>query len=429
MPKIIVEQAVLQSENRVFDSVIIALEYLEEALGNTKGYENNLGITAKGKPRRDFHKEDRDLIEWFKELRHQILCLKLATTYEDKKTIESAIQLFLLNLLEWYAGRQNLKFFDEIDAAVYPIILSLCNKEMQEIMSSFEKYVYKEADSNNKTLNEKYESARDGVEAWIIAQDIFGNIKKTVISDDDTSIEGIYTHNRGQAVDGYIRIIKALTTLFYVSRPVDDVYDVIATHLPEVTASVPHFNKEFFKQFFENKLKEPVTGSSKIDSEITVDKFEKNGVTYVRLYCMKPVNIPNGVEKVPFTFWKHEDEDCNGEIYLGDNGMLYCKKCSKCKKITESAFNEAGKISFNIKRDELEPKIVAEVISVSGQMIQFAGISWLRNLIMSISDRDSIEINKEKYDKESILPELQKAVREILDKENIEYSNIIIEII
>ena len=108
--------------------------------------------------------------------------------------------------------------------------------------------------------------------------------------------------------------------------------------------------------------------------------------------------------------------------------MLYCKKCSKCKKITETAFNEAGMISFNIKRDEIDPEAVADVISVSYQMIKLAGIPWLRNLFMSISDSDSIVIKKEEYDKNSILPELQKAVKQILDDNNIEYSEIIIDI-
>ena len=47
---------------------------------------------------------------------------------------------------------------------------------------------------------------------------------------------------------------------------------------------------------------------------------------------------------------------------------------------------------------------------------------------MSISDSDSIEIKKEEYDKESILPELQKVVKQILEANNIEYNEIVIEI-
>ena len=221
--------------------------------------------------------------------------------------------------------------------------------------------------------------------------------------------------------------------MYYVSAPAKKVYKFIAKYLPEVANSIPHINEEYIdnflarKQQYENDLQKK---HNEEKTEIVVDKFEKDGVTYVRLYCQNPVDIQNGVEKVPLIFWKHEDEDCNGEIYLGDNGMLFCKKCSKCKKITESAFNEAGKISFNIKRDGIEPIAVGEVIGASASMVCFAGIPWLHNLFNSISPKDlnSIENKKEEYDKNSILPELQEAVKQILEANNIEYNEIVIEI-
>lgn len=428
--KVEVLQEVLQIENNIFDRVITSLEYLEDIITKKQCDDCDLLVTAKGS-KRDLHTEVRNMRGAFEELDIHLLTLKMASQKDDKEIFDIAVELFTKNLLEWYAGRKNIKFYDEIESAIIPIVDSL---ENQDYNKDFETFVYKSPADEALSINDKYEMTLEGIKAFILAQD---KIKTQTtnqllpIQSEDGELSLIYSHKRGNAVDGYTRIMKALMSMYYVSAPAKKVYKFIAKYLPEVANSIPHINEEYIDKFFANKQQYENDLQKKHNeekTEIVVDKFEKNGVTYVRLYCQNPVDIQNGVEKVPFTFWKHEDEDCNGEIYLGDNGMLYCKKCSKCKKITETAFNEAGMISFNIKRDEIDPEAVSDVIGVSYQMIQLAGISWLRNLLMSISDSDSIEIKKEEYDKESILPELQKVVKQILEANNIEYNEIVIEI-
>lgn len=428
--KVEVLQEVLQRENNIFDRVIISLEYLEDIITKKQCDDCDLLVTAKGSER-DLHTEVRDLKDAFGELSIHLMGLKIASYKEDKEIFDIAVELFTKNLLEWYAGRKDIKQYDEIELAIIPIVDSLENKDY---IKDFETFVYKIPIDDNLSINDKYEMTLEGVKAFILAQEKIKmlNTNPTLpIQTEDGEYNIVYSHKRGNAVDGYKRIMKALMSMYYVSAPAKKVYKFIAKYLPEVANSIPHINEEYIDKFFANKQQyenDLQKNHNEEKTEIVVDKFEKNGVTYVRLYCQNPVDIQNGVEKVPFTFWKHEDEDCNGEIYLGDNGMLFCKKCSKCKKITETAFNEAGMISFNIKRDEIGPEAVADVISVSYQMIQLAGIPWLGNLFMSISDSDSIEIKKEEYDKNSILPELQKAVKQILDDNNIEYSEIIIDI-
>lgn len=428
--KVEVLQEVLQIENKIFDRVITSLEYLEDIITKKQCDDCDLLVTAKGS-KRDLHTEVRNMRGAFEELDIHLLTLKMASQKDDKEIFDIAVELFTKNLLEWYAGRKNIKFYDEIESAIIPIVDSL---ENQDYNKDFETFVYKSPADEALSINDKYEMTLEGIKAFILAQD---KIKTQTtnqllpIQSEDGELSLIYSHKRGNAVDGYTRIMKALMSMYYVSAPAKKVYKFIAKYLPEVANSIPHINEEYIDKFFANKQQyenDLQKNHNEEKTEIVVDKFEKNGVTYVRLYCQNPVDIQNGVEKVPFTFWKHEDEDCNGEIYLGNNGMLYCKKCSKCKKITETAFNEAGMISFNIKRDEIDPEAVSDVIGVSYQMIQLAGISWLRNLLMSISDSDSIEIKKEEYDKESILPELQKVVKQILEANNIEYNEIVIEI-
>lgn len=424
-------QEVLQRENNIFDRVIIALEYLEDVITKKQCDDCDLSITAKDS-KRDLHTEVRDMRGAFEELDLHLLTLKMASQKDDKEIFDIAVELFTKNLLEWYAGRKNIKFYDEIESAVIPIVDSL---ESKDYSADFETFVYKIPEDNNQSINDKYEMTLEGIKAFILAQDKIKALTTNQlipIQSEDEGLNIIYSHKRGNAVEGYARIMKALMSMYYVSAPAKKVYRFIAKYLPEVTNSIPHINEAYIDNFFKNKQQfenDLQENRTEENSEVSIDKFEKDGATYVRLYCQNPVDIQNNVNLVPFTFWKHEDEDCNGEIYLGDNGVLYCKKCSKSQEISKVTFNEAEKISFNAKGDML-PGILADVLSVSGQMVRLAGIPWVENILGSIALQFGLETKTEKviYDKDSILPELQKAVKQILDAKNIEYNEIVIEI-
>lgn len=422
--KVEVLQEVIQRENNIFDRVIISLEYLEDIITKKKCGDCNLYITAKGS-KRDLHTEVRDMKGAFEELSLQLMALKIASYKEDKEIFDIAVELFTKNLLEWYAGRKDIKLYDEIESTIIPIVDSLENKDY---ITDFETFVYKSPADDNLSINDKYEMTLEGIKAFIIAQD---KIKTQTtnqllpIQSEDGELNIIYSHKRGNAVEGYERIMKALMSLYYVSAPAKKVYKFIAKYLPEVTNHIPHINEAYIDNFFKNKQQfenDLQENRNEEETEIAVDKFEKDGITYVRLYIMNPVDILNNVANVPFTFWKHEDEDCNGDIYLGDNGMLYCNKCSKSKEITSVTFNETGKISFYAKGN-MNLKSLGETMSVPGQMVRLAGLDWLKNLLTSIELQ-----RKRNVDKDSILPELQEAVKQILEANNIEYNEIVIEI-
>lgn len=417
-------QGVLQRENNIFDRVIIALEYLEDVITKKQCDDCDLSITAKGS-KRDFHTEVRDMRGAFEELKLHLTALKIASYKEDKEIFDIAVELFTKNLLEWYAGRKDIKQYDEIESAIIPIVDSLENKDY---ITDFETFVYKSPADETLSINDKYEMTLEGIKAFILAQD---KIKTQTtnqllpIQSEDGELNIIYSHKRGNAVEGYARIMKALISMYYVSAPAKKVYKFIAKYLPEVANRIPHINEAYIDNFFKNKQQyenDLQENRTEENPEVAVDKFEKDGVTYVRLYIMNPVDILNNVANVPFTFWKHEDEDCNGDIYLGDNGMLYCNKCSKSKEITAVTFNEAGKISFYAKGN-MNLESLGETTSVSGQMVRLAGLDWLKNLLTSIELQ-----RKKNVDKDSILPELQEAVKQILDAKNIEYNEIVIEI-
>lgn len=425
-------QEVLQREDKIFDRVIISLEYLEDIITKKKCGDCDLSVTAKGS-KRDLHTEARDMKGAFEELSLQLMALKVASYREDKEIFDIAVELFTRNLLEWYAGRKNIKQYDEIESAIIPIVDSL---EYKDYITDFETFVYKTPVDENLSINDKYEMTLEGIKAFILAQE---KIKAQAtnptlpIQSEDGELNLIYPHKRGNAIEGYVRIMKALMSMYYVSSPAKKVYKFIAKYLPEIVNCIPHINEayidKFFekKQQFENDLQENQTEEY---SKNVVDWFEMDGVTYVQLNIQNPIEIQNGIKNVPFTYWQHGDNDCNGDIYLGDNGFVYCKKCSKSKEITEVSFNEAGKISFSTKRKMTTTSIFGETLAVSGQMVNFAGINWLKKLLTSIellAERKESQ-DKINLDKDSILPELQKAVKQILDDNNIEYREIVIEI-
>lgn len=404
---------VVQDENDVFDIAIIALERLETLLLAQRGYDGSLESTAMGSER-DLHQKQRTLHGAFEELLLQCHALNNCSAYDEKEIFNVAAELFMGNLMEWYAGRKNLEFFDEVDSAVIPLLYSLIDSKSTKITEIYNDCVYDTTIKGEESLDEKHAKVKSGFDAWIKAQEYFAKLQAKKVELNQKAV--ITSHKRGEAVDGYIRIIKALTSTQSKSAPAKLVYRLVAQYLPDVVESVPHLNEEYIEGYYEKK---ELNSSIEEKIEVDIDKFEKDGVTYVRLYMMNPVDLLNNVANVPFTFWKHKDEDCNGDMYLGDNGMLYCNKCSKSKEITAVTFNETGKISYYAKGN-MNFKSLG---SISGPMVESAGLDWLKNLLTSMELQF-----KRNADKDSILPELQDAVKRILDDKNIEYNEIIIDI-
>ena len=58
----------------------------------------------------------------------------------------------------------------------------------------------------------------------------------------------------------------------------------------------------------------------------TLNKFQENGVTYFQLYIPCPACYEQGRD-TPRSFWKHGDNECYGDVYVGDNAHLKCTKC------------------------------------------------------------------------------------------------------
>lgn len=407
---------VVQDENDVFDFAIIALERLETLLLAQRGYDGSLKSTAMGSDR-DLHQKQKSLHATFMELLLQCQALNNCSAYDEKEIFNIAAELFMGNLMEWYAGRKNLQFFDEVDSAVIPLLFSLIDSDPEKITEIFNDCVYDTTVKKEESLDEKHNKVKSGFDAWIKAQEYFAELQAQKVELNQKAV--IISHKRGEAVDGYRRIIEALTSTQSKSAPAKLVYRLVAQYLPDVVESVPHLNEEYIEGYYEMK---ELNSSIEEKIEVDIDKFEKDGVTYLRLHCQNPVNMINGHS--PEILWKHGDDDCNGDLYLGDNAMLYCKKCNKHKSFIHVSFEKNGRIKFKTENNATRNNI-EKVIAVSGSMVNLGGEDWLIRLLLAIRETFRIKIE---FDKENILPILQDAVKRILDEKNIEYNEIIIDI-
>ncbi len=404
---VVVLQEVLQDENDVFDILIIALEKLEAALLQEKDLV--LNKTAMG-TERDLSNVIRFLDEGIEKIKLQCVSLNICSSYDDKDVFKMAAKMFMQDLLEWYAGRAELDFFDEVDAAVIPIFESLVDSDQDKILSDFETYVYKPSNDREETLDEKYNKVKSGFDAWIKSQHYFGQIQS---QEQPVEKKQIFSHKRGEAVDGYIRVMKALTTMNSTSAPAKLLLQMVKEYLPEIVSAVPHINEEFIDDYFEKK-----TQITESDSSAAV--IEKEGVRYYRLTIKDPTLLYESFQ--PIIVWKHQNDHCEGNVYLGDNGCFYCEKCGVEIEASRCSFHPDGFIEFDTESN-YELKSLTKAIATSN-LCEGVEIEWMQQVLASLATQLS-DLNK---DIDQLYPLLYEKIKEILDAHNIKYSEVKIEV-
>lgn len=70
---------------------------------------------------------------------------------------------------------------------------------------------------------------------------------------------------------------------------------------------------------------------------MALDHFEDNGHTYFRLCCRCPVCWDCG-RITKHSFWTHYDDDCHGDIYVGDDAYFRCKKCGWSARVVDCGY-------------------------------------------------------------------------------------------
>lgn len=265
-------QKTLQMEDDAFHRNIVALERLEAYLNHVNKRHVNLLQTAVGTDR-DHHPDDLESTEEMYYLELQLACkgLYMCASYPDAEVFNIAVEAFMKDLLEWYGGRSLLDYYDPVEAVVIPMMAALSHTS-KEIDSLFETYVYKASELSQATVEEKYDAMQSGVNAWLKAQHILEHEVKT----ENVSMEDelITSHQRGSAIDGYKRIIAALTNLFEESAPLKIFVKMVRQYLPQIANQLPSITEETIDQMYEQKHSRSVAEEKEpegIDQPISID--------------------------------------------------------------------------------------------------------------------------------------------------------------
>lgn len=125
---------------------------------------------------------------------------------------------------------------------------------------------------------------------------------------------------------------------------------------------------------------------------MALNQFQENGVTFIQVYASCPECFVEG-KTTQCESWKHGDNNCFGDMYVGDNAFFKCEKCGRSshvknwKYLCPSHSNSIG--TFMTDSNALSPtdcQGVCGAISTAGQLTLEAGVSWLEKFLENIDE-------------------------------------------
>lgn len=266
-------QAILQAEDDAFHRTIVALERLETHLLPDGQDFSNIRQTAVGTSRdlHDYSMPVADDIMYYLELQLDCKALYMCAHYDNPEMFKVAVESFMKDLLEWYGGRSLLPFYDAVDSAIIPLMVALSYKS-DEIDELFEKYVNKTPSISQFSTEDKYQAVNEGMNAFIKGQHKYEEERKNSAPDADSEL--ITAHYRGSALDGYKRIIAALSYLCDTSAPLKLFVKMAKQYLPDVAAQMPAINEEAIDRMYDLRNNPRPAATKAAVKEATADPFE-----------------------------------------------------------------------------------------------------------------------------------------------------------
>ena len=116
--------------------------------------------------------------------------------------------------------------------------------------------------------------------------------------------------------------------------------------------------------------------------------FEENGVIYFPLYLRCPICWEQGKSSKP-SYWKHAENNCHGDIYVGDNAHFKCKKCGQSSHVNNWGYRcpfHSDSSDFEIK---VVPTAIANAIPIArsiSQMVTECGMAWLQRFMDNVGE-------------------------------------------
>lgn len=240
-------QAMLQAEDDAFHRTIVSLERLESHLLPSNQAYPQLKKTAAGSSR-DYHDTSSPVADesmYYLELQLDCKGLYMCSHYDNPDVFKIAVESFMKNLLEWYGGRSLLDFYDAVDTAIIPLMAAITYKSNQ-IDELFEKYVYETPILSTDSTEGKYQAVCEGIDAWLKGEHIYEHESKE-------ATEFVTSHLRGSALDGYKRIIAALSYVCETSAPLKMFVKMVNEYLPSVSNQLPNITEAAIDKMYDNR--------------------------------------------------------------------------------------------------------------------------------------------------------------------------------
>lgn len=240
-------QAMLQAEDDAFHRTIVSLERLESHLLPSNLAYPQLKKTAAGSSR-DYHDNSIPVADesmYYLELQLDCKGLYMCAHYDNPDVFKIAVESFLKDLLEWYGGRSLLEFYDAVDTAIIPLLTAITYKSNQ-IDELFEKYVYETPILSTDSTEGKYQAVSEGINAWLKGEHIYEHESKE-------ATEFVTSHFRGSALDGYKRIIAALSHVCESSAPLKMFVKMVNEYLPSVSSQLPNITEAAIDKMYDRR--------------------------------------------------------------------------------------------------------------------------------------------------------------------------------
>lgn len=303
----------------VFHRLIISLERLEIFLEGIRleGKANKeLAITAINSTR-DSHDDStnppsRD--SFFGEVQLQCSALFFQIDLKDKEEFDSFVKHFLFDLLEWYGGRNESIPYNGVDAFILPIIVSLSQqvKGVDEILEVTNKYVAKIPNMSSFTDEEKADAISNAMEKLILVMDEHHHEEH---ENENESESFVFTpHRRGDAVNGYKRLIMAMLSLYDEAMPAIVVYRTVSDFLPQISESVSTISESSITAYIESK---DSTNQEEVISKANICvSSEQDAVEEEKTEAIQETETANAESKendVPFEEIEHKSEELDSD--------------------------------------------------------------------------------------------------------------------
>lgn len=264
-PRQITEQTqrVLQRMDNLYHCVLLGLERLELYLEckRLNGAKPSLTTTAMHTQRDNYNYQEDGLdeVSVYQDLNMYLTSFGVATKRMQAEDLEryhnDTIGFFLEDILQWYGGRDQQIPYNDVEAAIVPILLLLSHKcDNSNIEQAFVTYVaapWKDVKYSDEELKE---GVLDAFKQYLVAVE---KVKTEQLSEVEY-MDGDFSftsHQRGAAVDGYKRLFAALVDLFNDVVPAKVLVHMVMQYCPKIAEQCPTISENIVDEFILEKQK------------------------------------------------------------------------------------------------------------------------------------------------------------------------------